>query len=106
MQNTRKKRPSDQPCGPPAKRGRPRIDPLLDRYPPYSPNAESEDEVHEQAMKDELDGAKRKDVIVPHLRASFASRRDFILSNEESNGFDDIVSRYPALKLPYAISCR
>ena len=57
-------------------------------------------------MKDELDGAKRKDVIVPHLRASFASRRDFILSNEERNGFDDIVSRYPALKLPYAVSCR
>ena len=55
-------------------------------------------------MKDELEGAKRMDVIIPHLKASFAVRRDFVLSDSESNGFEDIIVRYPALKLPYAVS--
>ena len=65
---------------------------------------ESEDIDHEQEMKEELTDRKRKDVIIPHLKASFATRRDFILSSEENNGYDDIISHYPALKEPYAVS--
>ena len=40
-----------------------KVDKILDRYPPYSPSMEMEDINHEQEMKDELEGAKRMDVI-------------------------------------------
>ena len=85
VQNTRssRKRSGGESDGPPSKRGRPKIDKILDRYPPYAPNMESEDTDHEQEMKDELANQKRKDVIIPHLKASFATRRDYILSSEE-----------------------
>ena len=55
-------------------------------------------------MKDELADRKRKDVIIPHLKASFATRRDYVLPSEENNGYDDIISHYPALKEPYGVS--
>ena len=105
VQNTRKRTAGEPSDGPPSKRGRPKIDKILDRYPPYAPNMETGDTDHEQEMKDELAGGGRKDVIIPHLRASFAARRDFILSAEESNGYDDIIDYYPALKEAYAVSC-
>ena len=105
MHNTRgSKKRSSEFDGPPAKRGRPKIDKILDRYPPYASNMETGDVDHEQQMKDELGDRRRKDVIIPHLKASFSARRDYILSNEGNNGYDDIIWHYPALKEPYAVS--
>lgn len=65
------KRSSDgQPDEHRAKRGRPKIYKILDRYPPYTSDFEpGESGVdHKQEMKDELAGSNRKDVIIPHLR--------------------------------------
>lgn len=106
MHNTRgsRKRCSDDLDRPPAKRGRPRIDKILDRYPPFETNVEDGGINHEQEMKDELGDRRRKDVIIPHLKASFSARRDYILSNAGDNDYEDIISRYPALKEPYAVS--
>ena len=55
VHNTRgSKKRSSEFDGPPAKCGRPKIDTILDHYPPYASNMEIGDVDHEQEMKDEL----------------------------------------------------
>ena len=72
---------SDTPI-PPPKRGRPKKDALLERYPQYSPSDASSLAVSEsqKALDKELEKeTPRKDLVLPMVKTTFAYRRPLVV---------------------------
>lgn len=101
------KRPSSEPSASTPKRGRPTAaSPILQRYPPLPCADEVQDsDQEEQALKKELEKEKpRKDVVVQLLRATFQSRRRYILTKSASETVLELTSTFKALAQPYVVS--
>ena len=93
----------------PRKRGRPKVSTTMGRYPAlesmdvgeYDDNASTER--NRNALSKELERPKpRKEVVLSLLRQTYRPRRDEVLSDSEDVA--SILSRHPALSLPYAVS--
>lgn len=90
-------------CMSPAKRGRPKSDPSLARYPPLV--QADEDTVAEEALKLEVQKERpRKEIIVPLMKKTFPSRRHYILTCAKS--VHEILEMHKELKLPFAVSSK
>ena len=81
---------------------------LLKRYPPrlHDDSIEDEDSVkqNKSAMASEISKRKpRKIVVLPLLRSTYSTRRDYITSDERED-VKEILEEYPALRLPAAVS--
>ena len=111
MHNTRDRKRSglnDTTSTPPAKRGRPKIDTMLSRYPPINPE-DDVDEValqrNEQALSKEIEReTPRKEVVLPLMKHTFSSRREYILSESSDLTLEELLQKYPALAFPFAVS--
>ena len=92
----------------PVKRGRPKKSPvsLQDRYPTLSPGTESDSSANEsnlEALAREMRSLKpRSNVYIPLMKATFMSRRQFILTQAVS--VVQILETYPALKQTCTVS--
>ena len=87
--------------------GRPKIDTMLSRYPPN--NLEDDiDEValhrNEQALSKEIEETPRKDVVLPLMKHTFSSCREYILSESSDLTLEELLQKYPALAFPFAVS--
>ena len=81
---------------------------LLKRYPPrlHDDSIEDEDSVkqHKSAMASEMSKRKPREIVVlPLLRSTYSTRRDYITSDERED-VTEILEEYPALRLPAAVS--
>ena len=92
----------------PVKRGRPKKSPvsLQDRYPTLSPEIESDSIANEsnlEALAREMRSVKpRSNVYIPLMKATFMSRRQFILT--QATSVVQILDTYPALKQTCTVS--
>ena len=90
------------------KRGHPKKSPvsLQDRYPTQSPGTESDSSANEsnlEALARERRSLKpRSNVYIPLMKATFMSRRQFILTQAVSGV--QILETYPALKQTCTVS--
>ena len=97
----------DSTSTPPAKRGRPKINTVLSRYPPINPDDIDEAALqrNEQALSKELErGTPRKEVVLPLMNHTFSSRREYILSESSDLTLEELLHKYPPLAFPYAVS--
>ena len=94
------KRSIDDDAGPPPKRGRPKLNTTLLRYPPVE---ETEiDTTSAEALKCELTKERpRKELVLTLMKKTFPSRRTFILQDAKS--VTEILLKHPELKLSYAV---
>ena len=95
----------DEP-GTPVKKGRPKKQSLLSRYPPITEvqNDATSNERDLKALKKEMDKDRpRKDVVLSLLTQTFIVRRDEILSEGSQMTITSIISAHKALTLPYAV---
>lgn len=81
---------------------------LMKRYPPCLHNDSREDDetirTHLTAMASEMSKKKPRDVVIlPLLKQTYATRRDYITSPCRS-GVVEILEEYPALHIPKAVS--
>ena len=91
----------------PCKRGRPKGSTLLNRYPPV--RVEDADSVANERnmkalMKESERDHPRKDHILPLLKHTYTSRREDILAESMDVAVTDLLTKYPALCFPYAVS--
>ena len=107
VHNTRDRKRSGTNDGlttPPAKRGQPRVLTVLSRYPPLSMEGDIDVERNEQAISQEIGReTPRKDILLPLLRQTFTSRREYILSDSDST-IAVILQKYPALAFRSVVS--
>ena len=107
----RKRPPPDGDASTP-KKGRPKSSAILGRYPTLEVNDIGNDDVANarnlNLLQKELERDKpRKETILPLLRHTFVSRRDYILSEVEDINVARILTIHQALQLPYVVStCR
>lgn len=91
------------------KRGRPKSNPALSRYPPVHFPDVGDDGISNARnlalLQKEMEREKpRKDTVLQLLKHTFALRRDDILSDAEDVSIATILLTHPALALPYAVS--
>ena len=98
---------SDTPI-PPSKRGRPKKDALLERYPEYTPSEASSKAVSEsqKALDKELEKeTPRKDLVVPMVKTTFPYRRPLVVqAASQKVSIQSLIEEHKCLKLPYAVS--
>ena len=92
---------------PSPKRGRPRKDTLLERYPTVCTSDTSSSGVSEsqRALDRELEKeTPRKDLVLPLLRSTFPSRRPLIVQAASKKvSIHTLIGQHKCLKLPYAV---
>ena len=108
VEKTRKRKLTgeDDSMPTPKKRGRPKkIINLESRYPPVRPQEGSDstaDARNMQALQLETEKDKpRKEVVLPLMKATFYSRRHYILNEAES--VVKVLERFPSLKMPSVV---
>ena len=98
---------SDTPI-PPPKRGRPKKDSLLERYPEFSTSEASSRVVTETqtALDKELEkDTPRKDVVLPLVKNTFPYRRPLVVqAASQKVSIETLIGQHKCLKLPYAVS--
>ena len=108
VSNASRKRSANQDTpSPKAKRGRPKVN-VLSRYPPLRGTGGIDDVAEERnlaALQKEMDRENpRKDIILPLLKETFASRRQHILGDSDDLSVTAILETYKPLSLPFAVS--
>jgi len=93
---------------PPAKRGRPKLQCVLARYPPIQHADDSNDEVANSrnldALRKEMERDKpRKEFVLSLMRQTFITRREDILADTNAS-VSTILEKQSALLLPFAVS--
>ena len=108
--NTRKRQASENANDetPPAKRGRPKLQCVLARYPPIEHADDSNDEVANSrnldALRKEMERDKpRKEFVLSLMRQTFTTRREDILADTNAS-VSIILEKQSALSLPFAVS--
>lgn len=111
IHNTRKRSAvmSDASEHSPAKRGRPKINTVLSRYPPIRQDLDGDDEVsisrNIKALEKEMQKQHpRKEAILPLMKQTFPTRRQDVLLPSAEVSFSSLLTEYPALSLPYVVS--
>ena len=103
-----RKRQAELSNAPSPKRGRPRKDTLLERYPTVSVSDTLPSGVNEnqKALDRELEKeAPRKDLVLPLLRSTFPCRRPLIVQSAAKKvSITTLLGQHKCLKLPYAVS--
>lgn len=108
MHNTRskeRKRPSPGDCLPPTKRGRPKLDTVLSRYPPLleDPQDEVTEERNAKVLASEMERENpRKEVVLSLVKLTFASRRQYVLESHEIS-VSTITEKFKFFRLPYVV---
>lgn len=92
---------------PKAKRGRPKLT-VLSRYPPLRGTSSIDNVAEERnvaALNKEMDRENpRKDIILPLLKETFASRRQQILGDSDDLSVTTILETHKPLSLSFAVS--
>ena len=109
MRSSLKRSVGEDAAASPCKRGRPKGTLLLNRYPPVRVEGDYVDSVtNERNMKalvKELErDHPRKDHILPLLKHTYTSRREDILAESVDVTVTLLITKYPALCFPYAVS--
>ena len=98
---------SDTPI-PPSKRGRPKKDALLERYPAYNTSEASSLAVSQsqKALDKELEKeTPRKDLVLPLVKTTFPYRRPLVVqAASQKVSIQTLIGEHKCLKLPYAVS--
>ena len=98
---------SDTPA-PPPKRGRPKKDALLERYPELITSEASSSGVSEsqKALAKELEKeTPRKDLVLPLVRTTFPYRRPLVVqAAADKVSIQTLIGEHKCLTLPYAVS--
>lgn len=99
---------SDTPI-PPSKRGRPKKDALLERYPEYNNTSEASSlavSESQKALDKELEKeTPRKDLVLPLVKTTFPYRRPLVVqAASQKVSIQALIGEHKCLKLPYAVS--
>jgi len=109
VHNSRKRAASDcddptDTSTPKAKRGRPKMQSVLNRYPPLTlhedPDGTSQDALDKQLERP----TPKKESVLPLQRKTFAVRRRFILSESGTMSVTSVLQRHKVLSVPFAVS--
>lgn len=90
---------------PKAKRGRPKLVIVLGRYPPLRGTGGMDDVSEERnvaALRKEMERENsRRDIILPLLKETFASRRQYIMGDSDDLSVTTILQTHKPLSLPF-----
>lgn len=107
--NAKTKRSCSEEGTPKAKRGRPKVSPMLTRYPPLRDLGGDEvaAERNMQQLQQELErDSPRKEIVLSLARQTYSSRRTTILSEDEGASVRGFIQQFKELKKPYVVrSC-
>lgn len=93
---------------PKAKQGRPKLITVLGRYPPLRGTGGMDDVSEERnvaALRKEMERENpRKDTVLPLLKETFASKRQYIIGDSDDLSVTTILQTHKPLSLPFTVS--